>query len=330
MLREYAIDPEFLVTAAKEKKRIRELNENEWGPGTHRLNLRLPDEGKWHENIYYLGKEKELSFIECERLQEYSTQVSRSVHFQRNLEHIDWNGRVSWAENIDNVNRKNSLFPFQFSFTELKAQKVKCFSIDDLNFENKSQETKFDTLWYPNSSSCNLDRNAENLIRFIRLFICASKDIFWVDPYFSLSDGSGWKETLIRILKEIKENGQLFRTKRSITIYTKPGCERSYYEKILSTEIEPKILTGTTLKIIIAEEGTERKFHNRYIISELGCYSFPHGTDCKNPESDKWSISLMNRADHETYYKYYSKYSEDGLIDREHLILKDEFLVIGE
>ena len=320
MLYEYTIDPDFLLTISKRKGHQRELNPKEWGIGKNRFHVELPNNDGWAEKVYTIMGS--LQGRDADKLQEFACNILSNVSIRRNSDSLDWNDKKSWADNIDAISTSAANFPIRLSFTDSPGNIVPCFSSDDLFFDDDKTLRRFDKLWYSESCSGNAKRNADNLVSFLRVFLCASSAIIWVDPYFSPFNRESIK-SLKRVLEEIGENGQIYRKKRKITVYARKNDDINYdaFWNLFDEKISDFIPEGTLLTIIVAKRGTLRKFHNRYMISELGGYAFQEGSD--TAKDDIWTISLMNGEEYRKEFDYYSKNCFPGE-KKLHLIKVDE------
>jgi len=300
MIYEYLIDPEFLGELAQLPFKHSFFLKQEWGPGTHRFCLRLME--KWDR----IPEKQSLSLKQKVLYEYYVEAVVKRAKIARNMEHYDWDGKKEWKENIEAIATSGKFFPIRMVFTNSVLPMNGVFGVSSLQLMDDNEEAIL-KLW--NSDNSEKKRTAKEIAGILGLFLCASENIIWIDPYFQ--DQSRFINVLTGVLAVLSEYSSRYRSRRTITIVAKYSIrgpkprDLSSLKAILEGLFAETRLPGTIVKVVFAEDGSKYKFHDRYMISELGGILFPGGTD-ECPDRDVWDLYLMPEEKLNRKRDYYS------------------------
>ena len=312
MIFEYAVDLEFIEEISKLDFLCDYFEEEEWGPGKHRFCLDLA----LFQNADSIFDNIKLKGIQKERFCEYVRMLRSASKVKRNLDLIEWDSQKKWVDNLYRINKTFADFPVRMAFSKNKKKKCPYYTVHDMKnrTSDKKLKNQIKKLWYCDENKL-IDRSSKNLVDRLMLFLCASKKIVCVDPYFNSSNHDNYFPVFTEIFKVITEFGYYFHSSREFVIVSKNEI-RNYPEfwKNLEKFYVGRLPENTSLRMILAEDGAKEKLHDRYILSELGGVRFPGGI-AQRPSEDTWKMSLLDRSQWEAMYKNYCMFNQDSYRD---------------
>ncbi len=308
MINEYLIDPDFIVKMARQLKREAYFSKYMWGLGTHRYCLRTLDD--WEA----IPVREKLSLREKDLYEYFVREIVKGAQITRNLEYFDWEGKITWRENAEKAVEAGGFFPIRMVFSEKKSSCNLFFNSKDITDIDKEDE--FQRLWKSDINTQEFDRTAEQLAEMLGSFFCASKSIIWVDPYFSAN--RRYASVVKALFKTIASHGRNYQKERKLFIITKERfdgdnkCIMDFWNEVTNL-FSSLHLSDTKVFVILAEEGSNPryKFHDRFMLSELGGVGFPGGTD-EAPGRDMWSLSILERERVRSKLDYYKNIVSDS------------------
>ncbi|MHA2023291.1 MAG: hypothetical protein ACTSWQ_06485 [Candidatus Thorarchaeota archaeon] len=317
MINEYLIDPEFLVNLAKRRGKHSFFLKSEWGLGTHRFCLRTLD------NWETVPKKEGLSLKQKLVYEYYVKEIVLGAQINRNLEFFDWNEKHSWGLNAERLSESEGYYPIRMIFTDSCNSLHQSFSLNDLCLDD-AREDEFLRYWKSDIDAVEENRSAQQIAKIMGLFMSASKSIIWVDPYFQVQPR--YTNVVEALFKQIELYSKQYQRKRKLKIITKNRLGRTsrntedFWQGIqeLFSRIE---LSGTSVTVILADDGknSKYKFHDRYMLSELGGVLFPGGTD-ECPGRDIWEPMLLSRKRATRKRDYYTSVVADKGVSENFLI----------
>ncbi len=302
MIYEYIIEPAFLVKLVKQSNGHQLFHKREWGCGTHRYCLGLLN-SDWSK----IPMEQALTMKQKQMYDYVVEKIVVNARLNRNPEYINWDNKRKWKQNVANLLTEQGYHPVRMVFSKNRL-KDKCFyRVDDIGL-NSPREEEFSNLWKA-SDNGETDRNAKELVGLLGLFFSASKEITWVDPYFNTE--KRYLRVLGEILSTINSSHGRYRNHRSISIitsYEKIG-NPDYFWKELARFLKPLSMKNTDLRVVLAGDGTgtQYKFHDRFMLSELAGFCFPGGTDEK-PGEDKWFLKMLLKEELRRRWEFFSNF----------------------
>ncbi len=289
MIRAYAIEPEA-VLAWTDKNGYRFIKDK-FGLGTSRMFLDIQKYSKWKKKAYDAAQKNGLGDMELLRLQE----LFKLWEIPRVKNRLGcYDNTISW---LTNSRKEYDRHPFAAIIASSNPDKHPAVIVE----EELGQGN--DYRWECSAASTPR-RNAKELAGSIRNMLENSSVLHLVDQYFS-THKLRHKEVLEEFL-----NVAMYRCKRQshldVTVHCNTDISYDHFNRG-ALELKKRLPKGIHLsfKRWKEAEGKEsEKFHNRYILSDLGGLVFGTGLD-RGYGNQTEDINLMDK---EQYRKRWEQF----------------------
>ncbi len=304
MLYEYALNPGI----STDWKTFLNLVDN-FGSREGRMISCFP--GNWKKLVYEscgscsdTHKKRIEVALEPERINTKLIKTSRS-----------YNTALQWLENAE---VEHFTYPFRAIITVSNPN-----SVPEVLIADSLDETS--PLWNVPQDS-HILRTPEAMAECVGGLLTLSTEILFIDPHFSPAEGRFSCSLEQFVLKTINARRPIKRIEYHLKYDdTKPDCR--WFKSECERRVSRLIPQGTKLKLVRWQErdGGER-FHDRYILTEVGGVCFTGGLDAGS-DGETTYVSLMG---HETRSQVWHRYQLTTPEDERIYELVDEAEIIGE
>ena len=292
MVYEYAIDPKIVALWAKDRRDYIYYYEK-FGIGQPRLMAEFPKLKNWRKQFRKAADAAKDG--ELQRLTALFNRLKETMIYRQG---IAYDGTQSWLENAV---CENTRYPFQAILAlENPHCHIKVIPNESIDSHKK---------WDVNDSATPL-RNAAAMAIPISALLRNSLTIIFVDPYFDPRKHR-WREPLKVFLEHSIKNPRL-KDKERIEVHTSTRIlweGEKTFEEVCRKKLPDCIPQNMKVKVKRwKQKDCGEKFHNRYILTDLGGVMFGTGLDTgEGSETD--DVNLMKRA---TYELRWSQYADDS------------------
>ena len=218
-----------------------------------------------------------------------------------------WNSRKDWLENAET---EHDRIPFDLILANKNPRNRNRVMISSVVDEGSDR--------LESRKTCTVKRNREELAAIAAPLLRIASEIVFVDPYFR--NNSRYCEAFGGYLERIVLNRPTRPPCLPINILTRErfsSDDRRQLEYIV-----PSSLSIRVVQLAARERG--QQFHNRFILTNLGCMLFAHGLDVASDTRETTdTVSLLDGADCNDMWNLYG--DQGDAFDR-----IDEFLVSGK
>jgi hypothetical protein len=302
MLMEHIIEPDFLLKLSENKRNCTDFV-REFSRQSPRVISEFPKYSKF-KSLVMRALPDDGDEIRRVRLESLLGFIAENGRVRRSTAYI---GDKSLFENIkESIKTFSADYLVLESFKDCETADVKVITINDFTEGIPS---------IPNQALVN--KNVDDMCRAVESFLRLSKQITFVDPYFSVRPEM-WKP-MVRFIElsqqssptiekhiRILFNGNIIKNGQN----TSP-CHKFILDKFLTEHPESLSSLNSIEVTAIKEKVSGEKIHNRYMISELGALMWGIGhNEEKSEVSD--DLTLLND---ELYNHRYSQYVEMTAFD---------------
>jgi len=256
MFYEYALDPQIVATWGERKNYRFYIREFKFGKG--RLVSRYPK--KWFKKVYESSQGK--SEMERKRLEGILQELRKNVMVRR--ENPRWDDKCNdW---LKNAVLEHERFPFHAILAQVNPGNDNVITEDEIDDKHPLWDIPL---------NIPVRRKAEEMAKVISGLLYYSRWIRFIDPYISPARPEYKKSisTFLKILAGSRPVGPPY----SIELHTKyRGASEEFLQQFYG-KIVPNGLKVTLFLWQEREDG--QKFHNRYILTDIGGVAFGHGLD---------------------------------------------------
>jgi hypothetical protein len=294
MLVEHFVDPEFLITAASKIRNYKEFI-REFGRQSPRVIGKIQKFRKFQSNVIQLQGAEACELAQG-RLIEILNVIKEKSLVDRNSQ---YDGEKSYLVNFINAHQQIPANIFCI------GQQYDPLSKGVRHIFNKNFDDGIDSL----NNQIVVQKSSDKMAEAARDFLRLSKHITFVDPY--LSDRPNMLNPMLKFIEVSAINSPT--SEKHINIIFKGGSNKAPTPLHLLNKITAVIncqeLGISSIKVsslLERETGDREKFHNRYMITELGAMIWGIGLDETTSEVSD-DVVLMND---ELYDKRYGQYCE--------------------
>ncbi|PLX50772.1 MAG: hypothetical protein C0613_03025 [Desulfobulbaceae bacterium] len=284
MIYNYAIEPEFLITVAGNRRDYRHVIEN-FGLGTPRMMAEFPKLKKWRKRFRQATSSRgEMGEDEKKRLEELFKHL---IETQIRRDRYVYDNDKSWLDNAENEHARHP-------FRAIVATK---------NRNNKPHILPFDNIgdWPDNFWSAeqgvSVERQADSMAQAIGPMLENSQEVIFVDPHFNASERrfrAPLEAFLERYLKN-KTNFEALRIEIHCSIEKDNAPAPAHFKEKCKTELPRIFPTNSTVTIKCWKQRQGgAKLHNRFVLTDIGGVLFGTGLDT-GQIGEKDDIYLMAR-----------------------------------
>lgn len=291
MIYEYALEPELVAAWASDKQKYKSILK-EFGLGSQRSFSRFPK--GWIE--------KAVEAIDSKLASNRELDKKRLLElFKRFKENMVKRKEYRWSQHdrgcwLQNALSEHDRFPFQGIISSENPQRRPEVITEKDIFEDEHP------LWDIAEGSILVKRNEIGVHNAIITILANSSEIRFVDPYISPSQ-RGFKSSLAAFFVKLSRERSVGRPK-SIQVHLKKH-DKSPSWSYLCDELAKLVPAGLQVTLHQWREKPEgQKFHNRYILTNLGGIAFGHGLD----EGGSGETDDISRLSSETYQEYWHQY----------------------
>lgn len=305
MIYEYALDPELIAEwIINRNNRIA----REFDPLKGRLMSNYPR--KWVGKVKDSLRSKGVDPAESKAYEAIMTCLSAPTkkRISRTLEGpnvYDGSSESSWLKNALHEHQKKA---FKAILTNDRTQ-----SSADILTQEKIDETLDKIPSWDVPTAVQVKRNSHDMAALVAPLLSSATIIKFIDPYILKNKrnnasytgiGKGYKDSLSAYFAAILTNR---RTElKTVEIHTK--ADNPYPIKEISSLLPDGLKQGKLSIFIWEEREGGPKFHNRYIITDIGAVSFHHGLDSANNKKEQYDD--VNIIDSALYSEWFSKGSQ--------------------
>jgi len=306
MIQEYAIDPESLVTWARDRLACRHIKDN-FGIGTPRIMSDFPKLKNWRKQLRIAATSlDDTSRSNLEEL--FKLLIEKTV----TRSGCEYDGNDLWIDNVEKENKRH-LFKAILATDNPNNNEQVLLSDEVGDWPAK--------LWDA-PDRLTAKRDMLSMTNILRPLLQKSTEILFVDPFFR-ADEYRFREPVCAFLRE-SINCSIYPTKQRVEIHVSADYRNSppadYFKKECLAKLPQKIPKNLELKIRRWKQKPDReKLHNRYILTELGGVSFGIGLDSgQKGETDE--VNLLSRDQWWLRWNQYGKDTREFELDIEFLV----------
>lgn len=274
MIHAYAIDPDVAV-AWCDLAAFRFVYDK-FGLGTPRMLLEFPKFSKWKRAVYSTARTKDLSGTDLTRLAEIFKLLGE--HRVRRAESV-YNGDISW---LNNAEAEYDRHPFAAIIALSNPR-----SHDAVVLEKELGTSKNDR-WNKDMADTPI-RDPRVLTDAVCAMLENCSELHLVDPHF------GFENKRHRVFFEELLNASMNHRKSNlhVTLHCSNKSTLDFFEES-TAKVESNLPDGVTVSFKRWDEleGGE-KFHNRYILTDLGGVGFGIGLE-EGEDSETEDINLLS------------------------------------
>jgi len=277
MIHEYAIDPELVVAWGKDRSDYRYFIE-QFGLGTSRIMAEFPKFKNWRKQFKHAAasadKTNELPRITAI----YNLLKERLIH----RDGFNYDGALSWLENAESENTRQEFHAILAQINPRHHAKVLA-----------SAEVETSPLW-PVEKQMYCPRKPTHMAQLLTGILTNCSHIHFIDPYFS-PDKPQCLRPLEAFLDVIVSKRACRPDVEKIIIHTSGKQEINFFKQSCENKLKPRI--PVSICLIIQrwnERGGGEKFHNRYILTDIGGVKVDPGLDDGN-EGENFEVLLLAR-----------------------------------
>lgn len=292
MIYEYAIEPELLVDWGKNRADYQYFIEK-FGLGSPRIMSEFPKFKNWRKQFKQAAGMAE-SGNELTRTR--ITELFKIIQEKRICrEEVEYNGKLSWLQNAEEENIRKEFHAI------LAKNNPRCHSK-----VVSSKSIEIDSIGkIKNQIHC--PRRPADMANLFTPILENCNEVHFVDPYFT-PERSKWMKPLEAFLKIISNRVCRPGIKEIVCHTTIPRDKRekkkfSAFKQCCEKKLNDIIPTDTSLTVQYwKERGGGEKFHNRYLLTDIGGLKVDPGFDEGNV-GENIEVMLLERNLYEKIWK---------------------------
>ena len=284
MIYEYALEPE-LVASWTDRRDVRYFK-NSFGRGQGRLVSRFPK--RWKKLVW--DALEDTDDLARKRVEELLACLSEAMVHRG---HINWHQPpVTWLENAEHEHQRQ---PFRAILARTNPRSHSAVLTGaDLDVDGR---------WVV-SRGRSVSRNAQAMAKAMEPVLQCSSVIIFVDPHFSpeqLKYRRPFQAFLERMVSQ-----RLCDPPKRVEVHTGVDKGEGFFRAECDARLPECVPEGVRVLLRRLRQRTDgEKFHNRYILTDLGGVSFGTGLD----EGDDGETDDLTLMDGEPYRQRWSQYS---------------------
>lgn len=330
MIFEFAIEPKLVVSWC-DPVEFRYFK-GKFGIGERRIGCFYP-KSRWRQLVVeefqkkYHGCDQDIRQHARKRLDVILSHIRNGVTFR----HKNWVDSDGWLDCAQREHRGRPIHGILITKTEISSKNL-LFAKEISDGIDKNE------IWNPENQIS--PRIPEKIVKILMPLLHCCSEIKFVDPYLDMTDNeTKWTKVIVGCLRELAY-------KRDVDEYAKVEIhtcvdrefkdKTGFVEKSEKCDVARRIFSNCKEKILENQDlsgsvkffvwsektagyGNER-FHNRYVLTNVGGVIFPHGLDA--PGSGHDDLTVLSRANYDLRWPIYNENSNE--FDR---ILCEDFLL---
>ncbi len=280
MIKEYALDPSLL----RSWKDLRYFLET-MGVSRGRLISRYPK--RW-KALVYNGLSDEMGDTERKRIEEALNTINDKLFPRRG----GWNHEVGWLENAE---AEHARAPFAGILSSDNPRSNSSVLLGD--------EISDSSAAWVATTQIEIQRDPELMAEAVAPLLRNSREIFFVDPYFSPTT-QRYTSTLAAFLLKTTRGGLDF---PRVQYLCKANGDSRFFSRNCMSELPRFVPKGLDLEVVLLKEklGGE-KLHDRFILTDRWGVQFSVGLDSHGPnEVTTTIVTLLTEDLWSTLYRKY-------------------------
>lgn len=150
----------------------------------------------------------------------------------------------------------------------------------------------------PSSGGVQDLATTENIIKYMRVILQTSQEVYLIDPYFSLA-----KEKYIKFVQELVKQPESRDTDYVFFCKKQHFETKESFESLAQRHLQDHMAQGCSIIVFPLENNTE--MHGRYVFNIHGGVTYDKGFQVD--ESARVDFSVMPKKLHESYFEQYSE-----------------------
>lgn len=303
MIYEFALDPNVIIDWNSFRFFI-----DQFGPSKGRLISRFPK--KWKRMVYEALVEKKPSDLDRTRIEVRLKSIDdRLLSNSR-----DYSPELPWVTNAVN---QHSVKPFRAIITSGKNAEPYLLTADEVDETNPHWRIL---------TSRSVMRTADAMAEVVRPLLEISSEIIFVDPYFD-PEKRRFRRPLERFLDAISTG-----TTKRIEMHFRDHDNTPFFDDQFKQTCESKLAgilpVGLELRLVRwREREGGKRFHDRYILTNIGGLLFPTGLD--DDDGDGGQQATINLLTQELHCEFWKDFQAPDDLTVSTYEFDNEYVVIG-
>lgn len=286
MIHAFALEPKVVATWGR-REEFRFIHDK-FGPGTPRVLLELPGFPDWKNAVYSAAAELDLSEKDWKRLEEVFRIFSEHRCRRAAAVYADV---LTWLENAE---REHARHAFRAIVAIENPRRHAAVVVgDDLGLPKAK-------LWAC-ATAATPPRSANDLATALAAMLVNCRELHLVDPHFGL-ENTRYRDVLESLIGVLASHAISLDV---IRVHCSDKAELGFFEQAAS-KMAARLPAGYSVEFVRwkqKEDGGE-KFHNRYVLTDLGGVSLGVGLDAGKPgETD--DVQLLSRPTYDLRWSQY-------------------------